>query len=150
MGSGIRKWGKLLCAMMLGMAVLTGCVGGAEQEKEMLTKAKSGDAESQYQLARIYFEGNGVDQSDRKGAFWVRKAADQGHTMAQGDLGMMYALGVMVRKDNVEAIKWLTLCSEKGTYGPATRFMKDLEETMKPEDVQKGKQLSAEWKPKAE
>ena len=149
MRTGIKKWGKLLCAMMLGVAVLTACVGGAEQEKEMLTKAKGGDAESQYQLARIYFEGNGVDQSDKKGAYWVRRAADQGHMMAQGDLGMMYALGVMVRKDEVEAVKWLTL-SEKSDYGPAIRFMKDLQDTMKPEDIQKAKQMAADWKPKKE
>ena len=149
MHSKIKKWTKLLGAVMLGVAVLAACTAGAEQEQEFMTKAKAGDAEAQYQLARLYFEGNGVDQSDKKGAYWVRRAADQGHMLAQGDLGMMYALGVMVRKDDVEAVKWLTL-SEKSDYGPAIRFMKDLQDTMKQEDIQKAKQLAADWKPKKE
>ncbi|RJX32827.1 MAG: sel1 repeat family protein [Oxalobacter sp.] len=150
MFSGIKKWGKLFGAMILGVAILTACTGGTEQEQEFLKKAQKGDKEAQYQLSRLYFEGNGVDQSDKKGAYWVRKAAEGGYPLALGDLGMMYALGVMCRKDNVEALKWLTLCEKYDCSGPGIRYMKDLQETMKPEDIQKAKQLAATWKPKVD
>lgn len=148
MRSGIKKWGKLLCALMFGVAALTACVAGAEQEQEFLTKAKKGDMAAQYQLSRLYFEGNGVDQSDKKAAYWVRKSAEQGYPLAQGDLGMMYAMGVMCRKDNIEAVKWLTLCEKHDCSGPGIRYMKDLQDTMKPEDIEKAKRLAAEWKPR--
>jgi uncharacterized protein len=146
MRSGIKKWLTLLC-LVLAAVMVAGCALGDEQEKELLTKAQSGDAEAQYQLSRIYFEGNGVDQSDKKGAIWVRKSAEQGHAMAMADLGLMYASGVMCRKDAVEADKWLTLSSRQG-YGQGTRFMKDLEDTMTPADIEKAKKLADGWTPK--
>ena len=146
MRSGIRKWARLLGLLAFAVMTLTACATGEELEKEYTAKAKAGDVEAQYQLGLMYFEGNGVDQSEKKGEFWIRKAAEQGHPRAQNDIGTMYANGVVVRKNMVEAIKWLTLSAKQG-FGPGIRYMKDLEETLPREQIEKAKALAEAWKP---
>ena len=39
------------------------------------------------------------------------KAAERGHHIAQYNLGMMYATGIGVPEDHVQAYKWLILAS---------------------------------------
>lgn len=146
MRAGFKKWAKLLGVLAVAVIATTACVAGADQEKEFLAKANAGDAEAQYQLSRLYFEGNGVDHSDKKGEHWVRKSAEQGFAQAQNDLGMMYLSGIVVRKNAIEADKWLTLASRQG-YGPGTRTMKDLEDTMQPDQIKQAKTMADEWKP---
>ena len=41
----------------------------------------------------IYRRGEGVPQNDAEAAKWWRRAAEQGHTKAQYNLGAMYAKG---------------------------------------------------------
>ena len=146
MRSGIRKWSKLACAMLFAVMALGACTSGDELEKTYTAKAQTGDPEAQYQLGRLYFDANGVDHNDKKGTYWIRKAAEQGHPMAQADLGMLYAMGLIVRKNLIEADKWLTLSSRQG-YGPGTRGMKDLEEKMQKDQIEKAKELADNWKP---
>lgn len=143
----VKKWAKLACVMFFAAMALTACALGDDLEKEYTSKAKAGDSEAQYQLARLYFEANGVDQSDKKGEFWLRKSAEQGHSQAQADIGGMYATGLIVRMNVIEADKWFILASKQG-HGPGTRYMKDLEETMTPEQIEKAKQLANDWTPK--
>lgn len=145
MRSGIRKWARLACVMAVAVLSVVACTTGEDLEKEYSAKAKAGDVEAQYQLGRMYFEGNGVDQSERKGEFWVRKAAEHGHPIAQTDMGLMYANGIVVRKNMIEADKWLTLAAKQG-HGPGIRAMKDLEETLTREQIEKAKALAENWK----
>ena len=51
--------------------------------QDLLEKAISGDAESQYQLALCYRNGEGVEQSNEEAEKWYRKAAEQGNSDAQ-------------------------------------------------------------------
>ncbi|MEP7062462.1 MAG: transglycosylase SLT domain-containing protein [Betaproteobacteria bacterium] len=44
--------------------------------------AKEGDAEAQYDLGWMYFNGRGVDRNDALAAFFFRLAAEQGHVQA--------------------------------------------------------------------
>jgi len=143
----VKKWARLACVMFFAAMTLTACTLGADLEKDFTAKAKAGDAEAQYQLARLFFDANGVDQSDKKGEFWLRKAAEQGHVEAQSDMGGMYATGLIVRMNVIEADKWFILASKQG-HGPGTRYMKDIEETMTPEQIEKAKLLAKEWTPK--
>ena len=59
-------------------------------EQELRQAAEQGDAGAQYQLARCYREGLGVEmdmkQNLREAAKWYRKAAGQGHAQAQQEL----------------------------------------------------------------
>lgn len=149
MRTEIKKWAKLTCLIMVAVMALGACSKADEMHKEFSTKANNGDAESQYQLGRMYFEANGVDQSDKTGEFWVRKAAEQGHAQAQSDMGELYATGqlLVIRKNVVEADKWFILSSRQG-HGAGTRNMKELEKTMLPAQIEQANVLANEWKPK--
>ncbi len=54
----------------------------------------------------MYREGTGVPQNARVAVNWYRKAAAQGLSEAQYNLGNMYENGKGVSKDNAEAAKW--------------------------------------------
>ena len=76
--------------------------------------AEGGHRESQYLLARIYYEGMRVTKDDVEAAKWHLKAAEQGHRDAQASLGYMYVFGEGVAKDEVEGAKWLLKAAEQG------------------------------------
>ncbi len=149
MRTRIIKWAKLTCLMLVAVMALGACVKGDEQHREFSNKANQGDAEAQYQLARIYFEANGVDQSDKKGEFWVRKAAEQGHAQAQSDLGELYATGqlMIIKKNLVEADKWFILSSRQGN-GRGMRNMRDVEKEMQPQQIEQATAMANNWTPK--
>jgi len=52
--------------------------------------AEQGDAKAQFDLGRLYSEGNGVRKDNAEAAKWIRKAAEQGHAMAQFHLAAMH------------------------------------------------------------
>jgi TPR repeat protein len=45
---------------------------------------------------------------------WFRKAADQGHARAQGNLGWMYERGRGVAQDDVQAVEWYCKAADQG------------------------------------
>jgi TPR repeat protein len=59
----------------------------------------------------MYFNGQGVRQDYTEAAKWTRKAAEQGNTPAQADLGILYWNGQGVQKDVVLAYMWLSLAA---------------------------------------
>ena len=52
--------------------------------------ADYGDAGAQFSLALCYHFGRGVDVDPVKAIEWYTKAANQGHAMAQNNLGECY------------------------------------------------------------
>lgn len=147
----VKKWLVLVFGVLFAAVTLTACTAGEEQEKVFLAKAQKGDAEAQFELGDIYLSGNGVDQSDKKGLLWVRRSADQGFARAQHYMGEAYTngVGLILKKNTVEACKWLTLAANQ-EHGPATRSMKDLQEKMTPQEIEQAKKLAQDWKPKKE
>jgi adenylate cyclase len=75
--------------------------------------AQSGIAQAQYQLAKAYRDGAGVEQSVETALRWLREAADQGDARAQRNLGLRYVRGNGVPKDDREALFWLTLAQQQ-------------------------------------
>ncbi len=82
--------------------------------KSLKALAEKGDAEAQYSLGDMYYDGEGVEQNFKEAAKWTRKAADQGHATAQFNLGMMYERSQGVEKDDKEAVKWYLKSAEQG------------------------------------
>lgn len=101
----------LLAAALTFIALLTAC-GTKESMESMKRKAESGDAQAQFDLAMIYYEGEGSPSDDIeamkrflglnyalagesvgknyvKAAKWFRKAAEQGNAEAQYYFGLM-------------------------------------------------------------
>ncbi len=76
--------------------------------------AERGDADAQFKLSMIYFEGDGVARSPEQGMKWIRRAADQGHGKAQEGLGMMLQVGVGGQTNLAEAAAWYRKAAEQG------------------------------------
>ena len=62
----------------------------------------------------LYLDGHGVPQSPVEAANWFRRAAEQDYPQAQHNLGAMYGSGQGVKRDYVQAYKWLNICAAKG------------------------------------
>ena len=52
--------------------------------------------------------GKGVNADELEGAYWVKKAADQGHVDAWYQLGVMYLEGVGVTEDEHMALEYIS------------------------------------------
>jgi TPR repeat protein len=81
---------------------------------ELTQKATEGDAEAQFNLGIMYYEGGAVRQDFRLAADWFRKAAEQGHADAQYNLGVMYVEGRGVPQDFRKAVDWYARAAEQG------------------------------------
>lgn len=79
---------------------------------ELTTLAEQGNANAQYDLGRIYAEGQGVLQSYEKAFNWYQQSAKQGHKEAQLNLGLMYGSGAGTNQDLVKGYMWLKLSEE--------------------------------------
>jgi TPR repeat protein len=84
--------------------------------------AERGDAESQRNLAQLYYDGTGVPQDYGNAAEWCRRAAEQGHSVGQAMLGEMYYVGRGVSQDYREALRWFTAAAERGQVQAQTKL----------------------------
>lgn len=76
--------------------------------------AQLGNVAAQYNLAYLYEQGSGVDQSESEASKWYQLAAKGGDPLAQFDIGQRYHLGLGVTANQAEAVKWLTLAAAQG------------------------------------
>lgn len=76
--------------------------------------AESGNAQGQYQLSILLFNGKGVPQNPQVGLVWLSKSAEQGFPKAQKEMGYIYFYGSGIPKDTVEAAKWFGKLSDSG------------------------------------
>jgi TPR repeat protein len=58
--------------------------------------------------------GHGAAKDPVEAVKWYHKAAEQGHAMAQFNLGECFKYGQGVAKDLVEAVKWYRKAAEQG------------------------------------
>jgi TPR repeat protein len=89
--------------------------------KGLRAAAEGGDAESQFQVGRLYSSGDGVSQDYVEAMRWYRKAADQGHVKAEFAVGCLYHLGKGVGRDDVESARWVRKAAEAGL--PAAQYV---------------------------
>ena len=82
----------------------------------ILSKAKQGDVDAQFNLALLYYHGVGIPSDTRYAIYWFTKAARQGHVQAQYRLGSLYHSFRFedVPQDSNRAIYWLTKAAEQG------------------------------------
>ena len=76
--------------------------------------AREGDREACFLLGSAYDEELAVRKDHVKAVSWYRKAADQGHALAQNNLGAMYMQGLGVAQSDREAVKWYRKAAEQG------------------------------------
>ena len=87
--------------------------GGVRICARKAEKSKGGDAEAQFRLG-VRASKNQNEAGFKDAARWYRLAAEQGHAKAQNNLGVLYAKGKGVRKNDAEAAKWFRLAAEQG------------------------------------
>ena len=114
-----------------------------ENLEQTLKAAECGEADAQTQLGMMYSLGRGGVQQDYKKAFkWLSKAAEQGHILAQGCLGVAYARGEGVQQDYMKAFELTAKAAEKGNRD-AQAFLGSL--YIEGSGVQQNYQKAAEW-----
>ena len=87
----------------------------ASRVQSIQLAAEQGNAEAQFFLAGMYFEGQGIGKDERKAREWCQKAAAQGYAPAQINLGRMYADGYGgLAKDERKALEWFRKAAEQG------------------------------------
>jgi len=116
--------------------------------RELKPLAEQGDAEAQFNLGSLYYQGWGVPQDYREAARWLRKAAEQSHVFAQVTLGTIYAEGVqgVIEKNYPQALMWFILAAAQGD--PEAREIRDtLALRMTPKQITEAQKLAREFKP---
>ena len=69
--------------------------------------ASQGDAAGQYNLARMYLEGNGIDKDQAKALYWFKRSADKKFLPAVKILADGYRQGLMgLSVDKNQAAYW--------------------------------------------
>ena len=86
-----------------------------ERAREMFSYAASyfGNADAQYDLARLYLRSAGSSRDDfRYGARWLGLAAQKGQHQAQALLGQMLFNGDQLPRQAARGLMWLTLARD--------------------------------------
>ncbi|HUV65057.1 MAG TPA: tetratricopeptide repeat protein [Sedimentisphaerales bacterium] len=117
---------RLALAVLLLVAALPALAGWKEGDaaysrrdyatafREFKPLAEKGDADAQYNLARMFYSGLGVRSNVGEAVKWWRRAAEQGHVKAQFRLGDIFFHGFGVPKNYGEAAKWWRRSAEQG------------------------------------
>ena len=77
--------------------------------------ADKGDAKAQFEVARDYSKGIGVNKDRVKAAKYARQAADQGNADAEILLGSFYGRGMGVPRNMTNAIAWYRKAADQGS-----------------------------------
>jgi hypothetical protein len=85
----------------------------AAASAEWMRLAQQNNAQAQYQLAKAYSRGQGVEQDYKRAFAWFSRAAEQGHADAQNDLGSFYATGMLFKKDYKHAVAWYAKAAQQ-------------------------------------
>jgi len=111
--------------------------------QEMIGKAESGDINAQYNLGTKYRKGDGVTKDYIKAKEWYAKAAEQGHSESQFELGYFH----FDSENYSEAVKWFTKAAEQGHSDSQNYlgYMYSLGQGVVPQDYSE----SAKWYTKA-
>jgi uncharacterized protein len=97
-----------------------------ERAREMFSYAASyfGNADAQYDLARLYLKGGGTSRDDfRYGTRWLFLAAQKGQRQAQAMLGQMLFNGDQLPRQAARGLMWLMLARDGA--GPEETWIKD-------------------------
>ena len=98
------------------------------------------------QSRRSLSEGNRRSAGTVEAVTLYRHAADQGHTLAQNNLGTMYATGDGVPEDYMQAYKWFSLSIPLGNQ-VATRNRARAATLLTPDQIDEVDREVRAWRP---
>ena len=105
----------LLIAVIILLAPLSLQAKNTKFMDEINRLAIEGYVDAQYNLARIYSNGESVDQDLELAAYWFLQAAEKGNRDAQHQLARMFEKGFGLEMDLKEAFNWYKLSAEQGS-----------------------------------
>ena len=82
--------------------------------KKLEAAAEQGDMEAQFNLGRMYYNGEGTEVNYEKALYWWEKAAEQGDVRAQYNVGYMYYNGEGTEVNYEKALYWWEKAAEQG------------------------------------
>jgi uncharacterized protein len=152
--------------LMIFVAAIVGGVGGCASSgyqqgmqkyqpddaaaalRELKPLAEQGNAEAQFRLGSLFYQGWGVPQDYQEATRWLHKAADQKNVYAQVTLGTIYADGVqgVVAQDYSHALMWFILAAAQGD-AEAMKLRDALATRMTPTQIAEGQKMAREFKP---
>src|SRR5262249_30184746 len=68
-----------------------------------------GDAEAQYQLARVLLDGTGVERDPKRALQWLNQAAQKRHPEAQAMLGRILFYGEIGARQPANGLMWIVI-----------------------------------------
>ena len=81
---------------------------------ETMAKAKTGDAEARYEVARLFYLGEGTKKNNDESNRWCLMAAEQGLAKAQCMWGLTLLKGDGVTPDAKQAAEWFRKSATQG------------------------------------
>ena len=87
----------------------------AEAATEYRQDALRGDANAQFELGWLYFQGLGVAEDNAVALRWFTLASAQGHAESQTALGVIYREGYGVVVNPLEALNWFRRSANQGS-----------------------------------
>src|SRR5206468_12753844 len=90
--------------LFLGIVFLI--VSCSSYESKLRARADAGEAEAQYQLASMYWEGKTVNRDPTEALKWYQRAAEYGHREAQAKLAELYEQGAGISRNYERAAQW--------------------------------------------
>lgn len=87
--------------------------------QDLLSKAKSGDPEAQFELGLCYYKGRTIKRNRKVAAKWWKLAADQGHAEAMTWLGIACILST---QNYEEAVQRWKLAADQGNTNAQLRL----------------------------
>jgi TPR repeat protein len=116
--------------------------------RELKPLAEQGDADAQFNLGSLYYQGWGVPQDYKEAVKWLRKAAEQNHIFAQTSLGTVYYDGVqgVIEKDYPQSLMWFIFAAAQGDR-EAMEFRDSMADRMTPSQIVEAQKLAREFKP---
>ena len=119
---------------------------------EWIPLAEAGDPRAQYQVALMYYRGEGLPQDYEKAVLWYRRSAERGDVDAQLNLGLMHARGLGVEQSFFEAFKWFELAALNSPsaefYDKAFRNRENAASMLDRKQIEKAERWALTWKPK--
>ena len=116
--------------------------------REAKPLAEQGNADAQFNLGSLYYQGRGAPQDYDEAVRWMRKAAEQGHVFAQVTLGSIYSEGVqgVIQKDYPQALMWFVFAAAQGDI-EAMELRDTMANRMTPTQIAEAQRLAREFKP---
>lgn len=116
----------------------------ADEIAVLKDSAQEGDAESQYDLAVIYYTGNVAPQDYKQAFSLFTQSAEQGFAQAQHALGAMYEKGNGVQQDNKQAWAWYSVAALSGRENIAMD-LSSLEKKLSPAELKQAQELAKQY-----